>query len=489
MHKFYASNGKRLEKPWKVAKETWKCELRFYRLVGLGAAAERAEAALLNAAMAGRPTTAGPRQRLWDLLEDPASSPHAKFLVAVGVFVIVLSIFTLCAETVWPHSANEYYDLEQAVLDFSGSGQTPLGPQTDSVVFKWIEFACIMYFSTEYLLRLYATDGKWRFITNKMNIIDVLAIAPWCIGLLVGGVDGFAVVRVVRLVRVFRIFRLGSQVQGLTVFKRTLIASMNELALLLFFVGLAVLLFGSIIYYVERFPDEVFHMRFPDGTYAERTGNWSHSNPIFTHVPHGFWWTLCTMTSLGYGEIYPSTYPGYIIGGIASISGLITLALPMVIIGQNFSETFRQVQLEVEDAADAEEATAARAVAKAKQMMRRTAAFKRAKSRFGGRANVSVGGGQPEGASSEPVRLGMRGRILSADHHFDEVPSEAVPVIARSSLASAAAPEEEEEGGSGLKLRPEADGAGDGTPAAGGIIMTPSGVVLAAEEDVDVGTP
>ena len=200
------------------------------------------------------------------------------------------------------------------------------------------------------------------------------------------------------------------------------------------------------------------------------------------------------MTSLGYGEIYPTTYPGYGVGGVASISGLITLALPMVIIGQNFSENFRLVQQEAEDAADAAEAAQARSVAKAKQMMRKTAAFKRAKSRFGASSSLNTTsgeeGGCTEGPSSAPVRLGMRGRILSADHQYDEP----LPMIARSKAPSTEASSVPQEG-----ARATATGAGAGVEPGGssssntvgdsGIIMSPSGVKIAAEGDKDVGTP
>jgi hypothetical protein len=449
IEKFYSSEGTRLERPWKVAKDTWKCELRFFRLVGLGLAAEEAEQAALDCFQVGRPTKAGIRQSIWDLLEDPSSSRAAKVAVAVSVLVIVLSIFSLCAETVWPHTALQL-EQKRAVARLlalpqsggyspptctggvnctltsdgtactttlavggancayvaancsNGLNATSLGscgtpgvlyvdPDEESELFQMIEFWCIMYFTVEYLVRLFVTDGKCAFLKNPLNIIDVLAIAPWYIGLVTpGGVAGFSVVRVVRLVRVFRIFKLGAHVQGLTVFKRTLLASIHELGLLLFFVGLAVLLFGCVIYYVERETDR-FHAREADGSFIPRPlpplgGSWklpSHVK-IFDHILVGFWWTLCTMTSLGYGEIYPSTYFGYIVGGVASLAGLITLALPMVIIGQNFSENFRLVQQEAEDAADAVEAAHARSVAKAKSMMRRTKAFKSAVGGEGG---------------------------------------------------------------------------------------------------------
>jgi hypothetical protein len=88
------------------------------------------------------------------------------------------------------------------------------------------------------VLRFYVTTEKYKFMKGPLNLVDLVAILPFYIGLLLpGGVEGVSVVRVVRLVRVFRVFKIGAHVRGLEVFRRTFLTSIHELALLLFFVS------------------------------------------------------------------------------------------------------------------------------------------------------------------------------------------------------------------------------------------------------------
>lgn len=490
--KFYLTKGEVLQQPWDISKDAWVAELRFFRVIGLGPTVDAAEAATHVLKQIGRPH-GGHRRAMWDFLENPRSSCLAKSFMVVGLLVILVSILSLCLDTVYvlPHQAR---------------------------VFANLEAGCIIFFTLEYLARFYATDGKLRFVKATLNVIDLVAILPYYAGLLLaGGVDGLSVVRVVRLVRVFRVFKFGSSLRGLTVFRNTMVNSFDALVLLFFFVVLAILLFGSVIFFAERddvrfdrplydgsarprFCDHKSWQGCPsctggllpecggrqadivddklidgayDGTrstceavegctfipaveqscagvpsgatdapdchgnfielmgprsacvdgctfveaeparcitefewhlaseeYASKpeetrfaelqahpvhgaqcpTGEdfnasllppWDNSglgsgDPIFTSIPMGFWWTLCTMTSLGYGEIYPVTYIGRVVGGLASLAGLITLALPMVIIGQNFSDAYRVQSMVEEAAADAEEALIARREARAK---------------------------------------------------------------------------------------------------------------------------
>ena len=517
--KFYRSKGELLEQPWHVSKEAWLAELRFFRVLGLGRTVDAAEAARVALKQAGRPRS-GHRKAMWDFFENPGSSRLAKAFMVVGVLAILVSILSLCLETVYtlPHQAKFFTNLEAL---------------------------CILYFTVEYAMRFYATDGKLRFVKNPMNVVDVVAILPFYIGLLLtDSVNGLSVVRVVRLVRVFRVFKFGSSMRGLAVFKNTIVSSFDALLLLLFFVGLAVLLFASVIFFAEkdamrfdlpladgsprpRFCDHqswngcpacsgntlpecggrqadivdgklvdgaydgtrvtceaVVGCRFVEATDASCVGHpstatdakschdhfvahegprsacahgcafvkavsercitefewylasetyslmpeetrleqlqahavhgvqcpagqkfnsslpppWDYSGagtgtPIFTSIPMSFWWTLVTMTSLGYGDMYPVTYAGRFVGGMASIAGLITLALPMVIIGQNFSDAYRVQQHTEEVAADAEEALRARRAARAK--MKIEAKFRMTRP---GAGETSI---QPQAAAAE----------------------------------------------------------------------------------------
>ncbi|XP_021563412.1 potassium voltage-gated channel subfamily A member 5-like [Carlito syrichta] len=133
-----------------------------------------------------------------------------------------------------------------------------------------------------------------------MNVIDVVAIFPYFITLGTelaeqqpgggGGQNGqqamsLAILRVIRLVRVFRIFKLSRHSKGLQILGKTLQASMRELGLLIFFLFIGVILFSSAVYFAE----------------ADSPG--TH----FSSIPDAFWWAVVTMTTVGYGDMYPMT--------------------------------------------------------------------------------------------------------------------------------------------------------------------------------------
>ncbi|KAI4825516.1 hypothetical protein KUCAC02_021196 [Chaenocephalus aceratus] len=157
-----------------------------------------------------------------------------------------------------------------------------------------------------------------------MNIIDVVAIAPYFITL---GLDlaehqgssqqaaSLAILRVIRLVRVFRIFKLSRHSKGLQILGQTLQASLRELGLLIFFLIIGVVLFSSSVYFAEA--------EDPDSG--------------FTSIPDAFWWAVVTMTTVGYGDMCPSTIGGKFVGSLCAIAGVLTIALPVPVIVSNFN--------------------------------------------------------------------------------------------------------------------------------------------------------
>ena len=208
----------------------------------------------------------------------------------------------------------------------SRSVQGPAAPARDSTtvtIFTIIEFFCGIWFTLELVLRIIFCPRRRVFFRMVTNWIDILSVMPFYIRILApDGVSQIAdALLMIRLLRLFRFFRL---LYGLQILLHTLKASSYELGLLLLILFIPVILFSSIIYYVERTMNDI--------------------PTKFRSIPESFWWSLITMTTVGYGDITPNTWLGKIIGGACAVCGLLVVALPISIIGSNFNLYYAHAQ-------------------------------------------------------------------------------------------------------------------------------------------------
>ncbi|KAK5612163.1 Potassium voltage-gated channel subfamily A member 4 [Crenichthys baileyi] len=315
---YYYQSGGRLKRPVNVPFDIFSEEVKFYELGEEAILKFREDEGFVKEEEKPLPQDEFKRQ-IWLLFEYPESSSPARGIAVVSVLVIVISIVIFCLETL-----PEFRDEKEYLQPRLNSSQPDHGFTPFNDPFFIVETVCIIWFSFEIVVRFFASPSKPAFFKNIMNSIDIVSILPYFITL---GTDlaqhqgngqqamSFAILRIIRLVRVFRIFKLSRHSKGLQILGHTLRASMRELALLIFFLVIGVILFSSAVYFAEA---------------DEPTSQ-------FTSIPDAFWWAVVTMTTVGYGDMKPITVGGKIVGSLCAIAGVLTIALPVPVIVSNFN--------------------------------------------------------------------------------------------------------------------------------------------------------
>ncbi|XP_034732289.1 potassium voltage-gated channel subfamily D member 3 isoform X2 [Etheostoma cragini] len=249
------------------------------------------------------------RETMWRAFENPHTSTMALVFYYVTGFFIAVSVITNVVETVPCGSS-------------PNQKEVPCGVRY-TVAFFCMDTACVMIFTVEYLMRLFAAPSRYRFMRSVMSIIDVVAILPYYIGLVMtDNEDVSGAFVTLRVFRVFRIFKFSRHSQGLRILGYTLKSCASELGFLLFSLTMAIIIFATVMFYAEK----------------------GSSSSKFTSIPASFWYTIVTMTTLGYGDMVPKTIAGKIFGSICSLSGVLVIALPVPVIVSNFSRIYHQNQ-------------------------------------------------------------------------------------------------------------------------------------------------
>ena len=195
-----------------------------------------------------------------------------------------------------------------------------------------LDFACLVFFTLEIVLRFIFCPDKCRFFANSFNLFDLISIVPFIVEIVVeqlsateyflqSAVDALHIMKIFRMFRILRLFR---HYKGLQVLVLTLKHSYKELILLVAIIAVTMVVFASLIFFVNK-------------------------NDQFSSIPHSFWWAIVTMSTVGYGDSVPDTRMGYLVGALCAISGLLAIAFTVPTVVGNFLTFYAHEQFRKEN--------------------------------------------------------------------------------------------------------------------------------------------
>uniref|UniRef100_A0A7S4PNR5 Ion transport domain-containing protein n=1 Tax=Guillardia theta TaxID=55529 RepID=A0A7S4PNR5_GUITH len=321
---------------------------------------------------------------LWKFLEDNDSSKAAWWWSILSICVIAINSVSFVVESQPNFCCGNY-----------------------TLIWDIINWVCLGFFTIEYGLRFYSCPlsygltgprmreaavydqmketGKYksaifwqflvrsriRFFLNFQNLIDITAILPFYVQLMLTNPGpGLRFIRVIRIVRIFRLLKIGKYSKGLKLLMNTMKKSMKALSSLALVMILLVVIMSTIIWMLERgvWCDEsnnycsgsgvdeegnftagwyYYVGAFQGSTYSEgcSTAPYCRQPSKFTSIFPSTYWTLTTITTTGYGDMYPHTPTGKVLGCIVMLAGLLLLALPVTVISGNFATEYASEEL------------------------------------------------------------------------------------------------------------------------------------------------
>ncbi|WP_086931171.1 ion transporter [Agarilytica rhodophyticola] len=207
-------------------------------------------------------------------------TPAGKRFDIALIIAIILSVLTLMAESVSDLTDNYY------------------------IYIRTLEWILTILFTVEYILRIYCSPNPRHYITSFYGIIDLISILPTYVSLLVPGVNFLLVIRIMRFLRIFRVLKLVRYLTEANTLVRSMAHARRKISV--FFLSVLVLatIFGALMYMVE----------------GPENG--------FSSIPTSIYWTIVTITTVGYGDITPQTPLGQFIAASAMLMGYSILAVP-----------------------------------------------------------------------------------------------------------------------------------------------------------------
>ena len=193
--------------------------------------------------------------------------------------------------------------------------------------FRYFDLISVIIFTIEYILRVWSSNhdprykrsfqGRLKYMLSPAALIDLAAILPFYLHTLIG-ID-LRVLRILRLLRFFRLFRLTAYTNAAHLVFRVFKSRKNKLMLAFILTLFLIVIASCMVYFAEN----------------------DAQPKVFTSIPATMWWAVVTLTTVGYGDMYPITILGKIFSSIVLLAGISLLALPAGIITTGFLEESR----------------------------------------------------------------------------------------------------------------------------------------------------
>ena len=189
------------------------------------------------------------------------------------------------------------------------------------------EWIFTIFFTLEYILRIYCSRSKKKYILSTMGIIDLLSIIPTYLVVFYAPIGSLIDIRIMRLIRIFRIFQLSKYLRSGHTMQIALRSSRPKIIVFILYISLIVVILGTLMYIIE----------------GQQNG--------FENIPKSIYWAVVTLTTVGYGDVVPLTTLGKTVSVFIMMLGYAIIAVPTGIVSSEFSKNRKdEEQLKNQDA-------------------------------------------------------------------------------------------------------------------------------------------
>lgn len=325
---YYQSNGI-LSKPETVSYEIFSSELKFFQLDGYfedsddELSAELAEARRRAAeSLPCVPKIRRTRRNVWRFFEQPIT-PAERTYTKFSLILTVLSMVSLCLETL--------PTVKQSQLQIQRGNTTTEQITVDyDIVWSAVEVVFTIWFSVEFFLRFLCAPKIVNFVLSFSTLVDITALSPLYVKLIVQSVTDqkassvvpYPVLRVLRLVRLLKLKRYSVSIRLLF---ETIIDSREHMSLFVLCIVFNTILLSSFVYFSEG-----------EGESSQ-----------FTSIPATFWFTIITLSSVGYGDYVPTSAWGKLVGTFCCIGGTVAMFCFTPVLFTEFRKSWQRYYAEM----------------------------------------------------------------------------------------------------------------------------------------------